>query len=33
LMSSKASIRQRAEHLFSQNRPLLERLTYILAFF
>lgn len=32
-MSSKASIRQRAEHLFSQNRALLERLTYIMAFF
>merc|ERR1712072_614124 len=32
-MSAKAPIRQRAEHMFSQNRPLLERLTYILAFF
>jgi hypothetical protein len=32
-MSSKTPIRQRAEHLFSQNRLLLERVTYILTFF
>eukprot|EP00411_Alexandrium_monilatum_P110235 CAMPEP_0175709198 /NCGR_PEP_ID=MMETSP0097-20121207/39449_1 /TAXON_ID=311494 /ORGANISM="Alexandrium monilatum, Strain CCMP3105" /LENGTH=1037 /DNA_ID=CAMNT_0017016591 /DNA_START=8 /DNA_END=3121 /DNA_ORIENTATION=+ len=32
-MSAKAPIRQRAEHLFTQNRALLERLAYILAFF
>ena len=32
-MSAKAPIRQRAEHLFTQNRALLERLSYILAFF
>lgn len=32
-MGTKASARQRAEHLFGQNRALLERLVYILAFF
>jgi hypothetical protein len=32
-MSAKASIRQRSEHLFSQNRLFLERLAYIMAFF
>jgi len=32
-MSAKAPVRQRVDHLFSQNRPLLERLTYIMAFF
>jgi len=32
-MSAKASIRQRADHMFTQNRALLERLTYIMAFF
>jgi len=32
-MSAKAPIRQRAEHLFTQNRALLERLAYIMAFF
>jgi len=32
-MSTKAPIRQRAEHLFTQNRALLERLVYIIRFF
>jgi len=32
-MNSKAPIRQRTEHLFSQNLALLARLTYIIAFF
>lgn len=32
-MNHKAPIRQRAEHLFSQNKGLLERLAYILGFF
>merc|ERR1719181_2299984 len=32
-MSTKASIRQRTEHLFAQSSALLDRLTYILAFF
>mmetsp|Transcript_27415 Transcript_27415/g.64035 ORF Transcript_27415/g.64035 Transcript_27415/m.64035 type:complete len:1045 (-) Transcript_27415:184-3318(-) len=31
--SAKAHMRQKAEHLFTQNRVLLERLTYILTFF
>ncbi|CAJ1460360.1 unnamed protein product [Effrenium voratum] len=32
-MSNKAPMSQRAEHLFNQNRGLLERLCYILSFF
>jgi hypothetical protein len=32
-MSSKASMKQRAGHLFTQNKALLERLAYIVTFF
>lgn len=32
-MGAKASTRQRLDHLFTQNQALLERLTYIMAFF